>query len=153
MAERKRMILFTGIQASGKSSFYREFFEKEYAYISLDVLHTRRKEWLEIKRCLKQGICFVVDNTNPKRIDREKYLIAAKQYNYQVIGYYFQSSVGVCMERNEKREGKAKVPRCAIAATFNQMELPDYKEGFDRLYYVAIKDGEWKIEDWKEEVE
>lgn len=145
------MILFVGIQASGKSSFYRAYFEGKYHHISLDVLHTRHREWMEIEQCLKLGLDFVVDNTNPARADREKYIVAAKQYGYRVDGYYFQSCIGECMERNEKREGKAKVPRCAIAATSKKLELPEYKEGFDRLYYVSIGSGGWQVEDWKEE--
>ncbi len=107
------MILFIGIQASGKSSFYREFFSQGYEQVSLDILHTRNKERIKMEQCLEQGIGFVVDNTNPTQEDRKKYIAAARQYGYRVVGYYFQSCVGECMERNERREGKAKVSRCA----------------------------------------
>ena len=104
-----------------------------------------------MEQCLKQGMSFAVDNTNPTQEDRKKYIVAAKQYGYRVVGYYFQSCVKECMERNERREGKAKVSRCAVAATFKKLELPDYREGFDLLYYVAMEKGGWKVADWKED--
>ena len=43
-----KMILFIGIQASGKSSFYRKYL-RDYEHISLDVLNTRNKERLAIE--------------------------------------------------------------------------------------------------------
>ena len=150
---KKTMILLIGVQASGKSSFYREFFAGEYEQVSLDILHTRNKERIKMEQCLEQGMGFVVDNTNPTQADRERYIAAAKRYGYQVVGYYFQSCVGDCMERNERREGKARVSRCAIAATYKKLELPDYKEGFDLLYYVAMEKGGWKVADWQEDGE
>ena len=53
------------------------------------------------------------------------------------------------MERNEKREGKAKVPRNAIAATSNKLEIPSYAEGFDQLYFAHMENGQMIVEDWK----
>lgn len=146
----KQMILFTGIQASGKTTFYKLYF-REYEHVSLDVLNTRNKERLAIESCLSQGRSFVVDNTNPERADREKYISLARANGYRIIGYYFQSGISDCIARNEMREGKAKVPRCAIAATSNKMELPDWSEGYDELYYVSIKDGQMTVEEWRTE--
>lgn len=153
METQKIMILFIGIQASGKTSFYRKYFADNYAHISLDVLNTRNKERLAIKQCIEQEKSFVVDNTNPQRTDREKYITVAKGQGYQVIGYYFKSSIQECIDRNEQREGRAKVPRCAIAATSGKLELPDYSEGFDRIYYVSMENGDMKVEDWRDEDE
>lgn len=149
----KTMILFIGIQASGKTSFYKQYFAEKYEHISLDILNTRNKERLAIEHCIKQEKSFVVDNTNPAKTDRERYISTVKGRDYQVVGYYFKSSVGECIGRNEQREGKAKVPKCAVAATSRKLELPDYAEGFDRLYYVYIENGDFKIEDWRNENE
>lgn len=38
------MIIFTGIPASGKSSFYKELFFNSHLRISMDLLNTRNKE-------------------------------------------------------------------------------------------------------------
>jgi len=145
----KTMILLIGIQASGKTSFYKQYLKGNYEHISLDILNTRNKERLALERCLEQEKSFVVDNTNPTKADRKRYFDFVKGQGYQVLGYYFKSSIGECMERNEQREGKDQVPRCAVAATSRKLELPDFSEGFDKLFYVFLEDGIFKIEDWR----
>lgn len=143
----KETIIFIGIQASGKSSYYRQYFSG-YEHVNLDTLHTRNKERLLIQECIRAGKSFVVDNTNPMMQDREKYIQLAKEYGYSVYGYYFQSAIADCMERNRQREGKERVPDKAIACTHNHLELPKLEEGFDKLYYVRIVDGEFVTEEW-----
>ena len=143
------IIIFIGLQASGKSTFYNEYF-KNYIHINLDTLHTRNKEKILLDDCIKKELSFVIDNTNPTAEDRERYIEFAKDNGYKLIGYYFQSSVSECLERNNLREGKAKVPDVAVLGTYKKIELPSKTEGFDELYYVYIKDGKFSIEDWKE---
>jgi len=145
----KTAIIFIGIQASGKSTFYHEQFAG-YVHINLDTLHTRNKEKLLLQECVESGYSFVVDNTNPTKADREKYIRAAKDYGYCIHGYYFQSSVSECIERNRKREGKARIPDRAVAGTHRKLELPEYGEGFDKLFYVCLKDGHFQTEEWIE---
>lgn len=145
----KTAIIFIGIQASGKSTFYHEQFE-DYVHINLDTLHTRNKEKLLLQECVENGSSFVVDNTNPTREDREKYIRAARDHGYRVQGYYFQSSVSDCIARNQNREGKARVPDQAVAATHRKLELPEYGEGFDELFYVRMEDGSFTVDKWKE---
>lgn len=145
----KTAIIFIGIQASGKSTFYHEQFA-DYVHINLDTLHTRNKEKLLLQECVESGYSFVVDNTNPTKADREKYIRAAKDYGYCIHGYYFQSSVSECIERNRKREGKARIPDRAVAGTHRKLELPEYGEGFDKLFYVCLKDGHFQTQEWIE---
>lgn len=145
----KTAIIFIGIQASGKSTFYHEQFAG-YVHINLDTLHTRNKEKLLLQECVESGYSFVVDNTNPTKADREKYIRAAKDYGYRIHGYYFQSSVSECIERNRKREGKARIPDRAVAGTHRKLELPEYGEGFDKLFYVCLKDGHFQTQEWIE---
>ena len=145
----KTMILFVGIQASGKTSFYQKNFP-ELVHVSLDELHTRNKENRLIDDCLKKGVSFVVDNTNPTAEDRAKYIEKAKTSGFAVYGFYFQSSISACIERNSKREGKYRVPRNAIAHTHKVLEMPVYAEGFDRLFYVHLDVQGPVVEDWTE---
>lgn len=146
----KRAIILIGIQASGKSTYYHRMWEDEYVHINLDTLHTRNKERLLLEECLLEGRSFVVDNTNPTAADREKYISAAREHGYQVDGYFFQSVIADCMDRNRTRQGKACVPDKAIACTSNRLELPSYQEGFDHLYYVRIVQDEFVVEAWKD---
>ena len=87
--DNKTAIIFIGIQACGKSTFYRERFS-DIVHINLDTLRTRKKENKLLEECINNGHCFVVDNTNPKREDRVKYIIAACNAGYKIIGYYFR---------------------------------------------------------------
>ena len=146
----KRCILFTGLQASGKTSFWQQYFP-DLAHVNLDTLHTRNKERILLDECFASGASFVVDNTNPTRKDRERYISRAKENGYRVIGYYFQSSISACKERNSRRTGKALLPVSALAATHRTLELPGWDEGFDELYYVRIDDSSFAVEPWETE--
>lgn len=141
-------VIFTGIQACGKTTYYHRFLES-YQHINLDELHTRNKERLLLEKCIDEGLSFVADNTNPTRYDREKYILAAKKAGFKVVGYYFRSSIGESIERNAARSGRANVPKTAIMHTHAILELPSYDEGFDELYYVRIENGEFITEKWE----
>lgn len=145
----KKMVLMIGLQGSGKSTFCKCRMN-EYEYISLDVLHTRNKERLMIDDCIRRGTDYVIDNTNPTVQDRARYIPLAKQAGYHIIGYFMQSKLNDCIERNNRREGKVKIPSAAIAGTSNKLELPSYSEGFDELYFVMIDNGNFSVQEWRD---
>ncbi len=146
----KTAVIFTGIQASGKTTFYKLYL-RDHSHINLDTLHTRNKERLAIEECIEREESFVVDNTNPTKDDRAGYIGIAKENGYKIKGYYFSSSIKDCIARNREREGKANIPDTAIACTYNKLELPSYDEGFDELYYVRMNEGSFDIEEWEKE--
>lgn len=137
----KTLIIMTGLQGSGKSTFYTKYLSEDYVRVNLDTLKTRYQEKLLIEKCLSDGVSYAVDNTNPTRLDRERYIIPAKEAGYRIIGYYIEASVSDCLQRNALREGKARVPDVAIFATAKKLEIPSYNEGFDELYLIK-NDGE-----------
>ena len=139
-----------GIQASGKSTFCQRYLG-DVCRVNLDTLKTRNNEKRLIEQCHADGIDYVVDNTNPTREDRSRYIPAAKAAGYQVIGYYMQSQLQECIKRNNARKGKEQIPSTAIAMTSNRLELPSRSEGFDELYYVRIDDSGFVVEPWKTE--
>ena len=143
------MAIMTGIQASGKSSFCKNYLSA-YARINLDTLHTRNKENIAIETAFQAKRDMVIDNTNPTAIDRKKYIVKAKENGYRVIGYFMQSRIQECIARNEQREGKEKVPTIAITATSKKLEMPSYEEGFDELYFVRLTDTGAAVEKWQE---
>jgi len=147
----KVLAVMIGIQGSGKSTFYAKFLAQDFVRVNLDTLKTRNRERLLIEECLASGTAFAVDNTNPTRADRERYIPAAKAAGYHVIGYYMESHIPTCMERNRGREGKARVPDVAIVATARKLEKPCFDEGFDELYYVRNDGTEMTIESWRSE--
>lgn len=144
------MAIMIGIQASGKSSFCKSNL-REYVRINLDELNTRNKERIAIMEAIQGGVDIVIDNTNPTKADRERYISTAKNHDYDLVGYFMQSRLQECIDRNGQREGKACVPRKAIACTSNKLEIPDYSEGFDKLYFVSISENGYKIDEWRSE--
>lgn len=147
--EEKQLIVFIGIQASGKSTFYKNVLASfGYGYVNLDTLHTRHNEQRLLSEYLASSKSFVVDNTNPEIKDRERYIPDAKVLGYEVIGIFFQSIVRDCIARNAVRENS--VPTKAIPCTQNRLQLPTYGEGFDKLYFVKITDTGFCISDWEE---
>ena len=145
----KQAIIFIGIQASGKTTFYeRVLSDGTYSYISLDEHHTRHQEDMAISACLEQAKSFVIDNTNPEICDRKRYIQRAKEHGCHVIGIFFQSIVIDCVGRNEGRG--MKVHSKAIACTSNKLQMPSKIEGFDELYFVRIDNDDFEISTWRE---
>ena len=151
--EKKCAVIMIGIQGSGKSEYVRNNIPPEYVRISLDELNTRNRERLLVEQCFREGCSFVIDNTNPTRMDRARYILPARENGYTVIGIFMQSVIRDCVERNNQRFGKARIPSKAIAATSNRLELPSYEEGFDELYFVAIENGVFVKSEWREDDE
>jgi predicted kinase len=144
------MAILMGLQASGKSTFFTKVFkDKGYEHISLDILKTRRKEAERIQTCLDENRSCVIDNTNPTKADRARYITPGKHCDFRVVGYFLQSRLSDCLERNEKRE--RQVPKKGILATFKKIEMPSLDEGFDELNFVSIEDGEFRISKWIED--
>ncbi|MGC4115351.1 MAG: AAA family ATPase [Myxococcales bacterium] len=147
------LVLFTGLQASGKSSFFVERFFRTHVYLSLDVLKTRHREKKLFEACLATRTKLVVDNTNPTRADRRRYVAPAKAAGYVVHVYFFQSRLSDCLARNEKREGLKRVPKAALLRTSRILELPSADEGFDQRWFVSVRPGGgFDVEEWRDEV-
>ncbi|WP_343521881.1 ATP-binding protein [Pedobacter sp.] len=145
-------IIFCGIQATGKTTFFKEKFFKTHMHISLDVLNTRNKELKFIETCILTCQPFVVDNTNPSLEERAKYITIAKANKFKITGYYFQSKLSDAVDRNNQRSGKERIPELGIRGTFKKLALPSINEGFDELYYVIAENNSFTIKPWSDEI-
>jgi predicted kinase len=150
------LVILIGLQASGKTSFFRDRFAATHAHVSRDNFRNNRnpgrRQRVLLEEALLAGRPAVVDNTNPTAADRAPLIALGKSLNVPVAGYYFASGVEECLRRNQAREGKARVPDVALHATARKLERPSRAEGFDRLYYVRMGGaGGWEILDWQEE--
>ena len=144
------MVILMGLQGSGKSTFFeKEFMDKGFEHISLDLLKTRRREAEILQKCIDDNKNCVIDNTNPTKADRARYIVPGKHSDFRVVGYFMQSKLTECLERNDKRE--RQVPKKGILDTFNKIEMPCLDEGFDELNFVSIENGEFKISKWIED--
>jgi predicted kinase len=143
------LVVFVGLQASGKSTFFRERFAETHQHVSKDLFpnnrnKNRRQEHL-LRASLSAGRCVVVDNTNPTLEDRRALIGLGGEYGARIVGYYFDASVRECLLRNEMREGKARVPDVAIYATAKMLVVPSIDEGFDELRCVRLNDSAFEV--------
>jgi predicted kinase len=134
-------VILVGAQASGKSTFFQDRFRDTHVRINLDMLRTRHRESILLRACLEMKQPFVVDNTNPTPEDRARYIPAAREARFNVVGYYFQSRINDLLSRNQERPEHQQVPDVAICGTHRRLSPPSLSEGFDRLYYVRASAG------------
>ena len=143
------LVAFVGLQASGKSTFFREWFAGTHEHVSKDHFSrnrnkNRRQEHL-LRAALSAGRSVVVDNTNPTPEDRRPLVRLGHEYGAKVVGYFFEAGVFECLRRNERREGKARVPDVAIYATAKKLVAPSIEEGFDGLLRVRLNASAVKV--------
>jgi predicted kinase len=138
-------IIFCGIQASGKSTFYIEKFFKTHFRISMDLLNTRNKENIFLRTCFMTRQRFVVDNTNPTKAERKRYIELARSNKFRVTGYFFHTTVKDALARNSARAGKEKIPIAGLIGTYKKLQPPDYSEGFDELFQVEITEKGFEV--------
>jgi predicted kinase len=142
-------VIFIGIQASGKTTFYRKHFSETHLRISLDMVKTRHRERLLVDACIVAKQPFVVDNTNVRRDERPEYVRRARAGGFRIRGYFFEPQVERARAWNEQRSGSAVVPVKGLLGTLKRLERPHTDEGFDQLYRVHIDPaGEFIVEDW-----
>ncbi|MHC4295090.1 MAG: AAA family ATPase [Planctomycetota bacterium] len=147
------LIIFTGLQAAGKTTFYSTRFFDSHVRINLDMLKTRHRERLLFEACLSAKQKLVIDNTNPTAADRRRYIRPARDVGFKVIGHYFAADLDACKARNRSRPWEQVVPLPGLLGTYNRLEQPSRDEGFDEIYYVkATQDGAFMVEAWRDEV-
>ena len=137
-------MIFIGLPASGKTTFYVQQFARTHKHISKDLwLNAANKESRqarELRDALAAGQSVVVDNTSPAPPDRAAIIAIAREMGVRVAGYYFTATTREAVGRNRGREGRARVPDVAIFTKAKRMVVPAREEGFDELYQVAILD-------------
>lgn len=147
MEKKKQAVILMGIHATGKSSFYIRNFFHSHVRISYDMLKDDEKEAMFTFYCLEANQNFVIDNVNLTKETRSKY-IGVAQDNFEVVGYYFESKIKDAIRRNRKRSHREKVADECILRSYNELEIPSYNEGFDKLYYVRITKDKFQVKSW-----
>jgi len=134
------LIIFTGLPAAGKSTYYREHFAETHVHVSKDLMPnaTRRDEKQQrlIDEALKAGQSVVVDNTNPSVAVRASLIAIGRQHGARVIAYFFDCPIRACIMRNRNREGKARVAEVAIFTAAKRLVVPGVGEGFDEVHVI-----------------
>ncbi len=136
------LVIFVGLQAAGKSTFYHTFFATTHELISKDKMRNNknrdRRQLTLLHEALALGKSVVIDNTNPTPQDRALLIETGKLYHATIIGYQFESILPDCLNRNQQRTGKSRVPDVGIYATYKKLVFPQLTEGFDQLFQVSM---------------
>ena len=144
------LVVFAGLQAAGKSAFFREKFAGGYEHVSKDLFRhnrnkNRRQEAL-IRSALSEGRSAVVDNTNPTPEDRAPLIGLGREYGAGIICFFFDAGVRDCLRRNAGREGRARVPDVAIFASAKRLVPPSWEEGFDEIHRARLTASGFEVE-------
>jgi predicted kinase len=140
VATTPELILFTGLPAAGKSTYYREHFGNTHIHVSKDLMpKTKRSDAvmaMQIETALAAGKSVVVDNTNPSPAARAPLIAIGRRHGARIIAYYFDTEVKTVLARNRLREGKERIPDVAIFVTRKKLAPPVIEEGIDEVVVV-----------------
>ncbi|MGH9370909.1 MAG: AAA family ATPase, partial [Vicinamibacterales bacterium] len=89
-------VIFVGLPASGKTTFYAQRFAATHTQISKDLwpksANKDARQTQELRDALSAGRSVVIDNTNPSAADRATPIALARDLTARVIGYYFAAT-------------------------------------------------------------
>lgn len=142
-------VILMGIPGAGKSTFFKARFVDTHVRINRDMLGTAHRQRALVEACCAARIPFVLDNTNVAVADRAEVMSQARAARFTVIGYFFESRIQACLERNAARPNP--VPEVGVRGRRNALELPRRAEGFDELWYVKIAEtGDFTVSRYEE---
>jgi predicted kinase len=131
------VVIFTGLQGSGKTTYFTDRFAATHEHVSRDVLGTAARELQRMRECFSAGRSFVLDNTNATRALRAPVIRQAKAAGFRVTCYFFDVPPRTAIGRNNHRKDKKPVPVPAILRTAKHLEPPSAEEGIDEIHTVT----------------
>ncbi len=141
------VVVFSGLQGSGKSTWFSEHYSATHLPISLDVVGTRNRESTILHACLAVGQQVVIDNTNVTASSRSRYAHLAKASGFDAVLIVFHVETELALARNAGRQGKARVPDRAILGSAGKREPVTWEEGFDRIVDVYDDGAQCRVEE------
>jgi predicted kinase len=138
----QELVVMVGLQGCGKSTWVREHLAATHVVVSKDHWpNARRREQRQtrvVAEHLAAGRSVVVDNTNPRREDREPLVELARGAGVRARAVWLDVPVATCLERNLAREGRARVPLEGVLATRRRLVPPTTEEGFVRIDVLSL---------------
>ena len=135
------LIIFVGLQAAGKSTYYHANLAATHVHVSKDLMKNTRdrnaKQQQMIEASLAAGRSVVVDNTNPTPAVRAPLIETGRRMGARVVAYFFETAVKDAVARNRLREGRARVPDVVIYIAARKLVPPSFSEGFDEVRVIA----------------
>lgn len=143
ISDRFEVIIMVGCPGSGKSFFCeKNLVPKGYVRVNRDKLGTWQKCVKKMEEALVEHKKVVVDNTNPSREARRRYIEAAKRFNVQIRCFVMQTDSAHAKHNNKFRDltdkTHLKVSDTIIHAYFKSFEEPTVDEGFTDIVEVPF---------------
>jgi predicted kinase len=134
------VVILVGVPAAGKSTFARARFPA-HDYISKDAFppgarNKQARQDAALRAALGAGRSAIVDNTSVTPGERAAIIAVAREFGARVVGYFLDVPIREAIARNERREGRAKVPKVAIFTCAKRLVPPALGEGFDELHTI-----------------
>ncbi|KAF8577048.1 PNK3P-domain-containing protein [Ramaria rubella] len=149
---RPEVVLFVGYPASGKTSFYRRYFQPAgYEHVNQDVLKTRAKCIKAVEKLIAEGKSCVVDNTNRNKETRKDYVEICEKLDVSVRCFNFAAPLELCWHNNLYRvfclrsDNEAKepvrslLPQMAFTSFRANFEEPTPEEGFKEIKRINFR--------------
>jgi predicted kinase len=118
------IILLVGPPASFKSTISEIIF-KDYHRINQDTLKTLPRCLKEYEQVLKENKKVIVDNTNPTKETRQKYITLANKYNKTYSIVFIDIPIDIILNINAYRAiiNGRKIPNIAIYTFYKKLQL------------------------------
>ena len=113
-----QLIVFIGVQAAGKSTFFKQNFVDTHIRINLDMLKTRHREQILFQACLEAKQPLVIDNTNPTPNDHARYVLPAKAAHFKQLPIILTPALPMHSRAMPRERAKRKSPKWASAPRF-----------------------------------
>jgi predicted kinase len=137
------LVVMVGLQGSGKSTWIARHLAGTHTVVSKDhwpnAWRREARQQRVVTELLAAGAAVVVDNTNPSADERVALIAAARQAGVPVRAVWLDTPADVCIERNDARVGRARVPMVGMLATCARLAPPTTEEGFDRVDVVRYR--------------
>jgi bifunctional polynucleotide phosphatase/kinase len=135
------LILTVGCPASGKSYFTKQNLVPEgYVHINRDALGSWQKCVSMCERSLQAGRKVVVDNTNPDKETRSRYISIAKKLKVPCRCFLFNISLDHAKHNNKFRDmtstDHVHVNDIILNSFKNKYQEPKLEEGFDEILKI-----------------
>jgi predicted kinase len=132
------VVLLIGLQACGKTTFYRETLAATHALVSKDAMprsarHKEARQRRELAALLTDGHDVCVDNTQPSAAERAGVIAVAREHGARVVGHWWPPDPALSRRRNADRPDP--VPEVGLHAALARWEDPEPGEGFDLLVH------------------
>ena len=147
-----KLIMTVGVPGSGKSTWIRNNKTDEMLWVSRDKIRFDKlkedddyfayedevfEQFLEeIIWGLEMGKTVFADATHLNKKARAKVLNKVAKFADEIECVWIDTELDTAIERNEQREGRARVPRGVIRRMYFSMEEPQLEEGFNKIAII-----------------